>query len=520
MHCEQGKFRKLIHKLEQSIGKQNRFSNDGYILFENFCRMDELSITLAKMILAKGINEKTGKKIISFTPNIDEHYKELCRVFDIEYFVLKRFFKGQVKAVLYTVYALYVHNIKNSLTKLKYHDVLIGDLIYNTIIRLSNGKVLSINKICTPKQISVVYSLFSYIMLYESKMKNRKIEYYIVDETNYTYSAVARMAAKDGAKLILGSSNCNCIEIKPGKDYDFYLHQVWHQNIKKNIDRYTEDSYIEEANNYLNEIFHGKRGVVSWKAYKDKIVLEKGNMLSRLGINNKKKNIVIMAHCFTDGPLCGGEFIFKDYFSWLEETLNIVQYIDKVNWIVRPHPMNDDYGEHGVVKKLYEKFNSKNIFFMSEKFSAQMVSVIADAIVTVNGTGGLEFSCCGVPCVVVGHPYYSGFGFTIDIKSLNQYRNILGRLESIHPLSTEQVNMAKKVLHLNISECKKVNDELQEIFENIDREVWNGADEYTCNNDTIDLCIDYLNRYNFRDSYLYQFGYRFVNNVMGEDRGE
>ena len=55
--------------------------------------------------------------------------------------------------------------------------------------------------------------------------------------------------------------------------------------------------------------------------------------------------------------------------------------------------------------------------------------------------------CFGIPCVLAGESYYSGYGFSHEVKSKEEYKNILKNIKNIKKLNEEQINNAKLVYY-------------------------------------------------------------------------
>jgi hypothetical protein len=67
-------------------------------------------------------------------------------------------------------------------------------------------------------------------------------------------------------------------------------------------------------------------------------------------------------------------------------------------------------------------------------------------VVTVAGTAGMEFTALdGVPCVVAGRSSYTGFGFTIEPETVDEYWRTLDRIGTLPRLSESQKRTARLV---------------------------------------------------------------------------
>ena len=67
---------------------------------------------------------------------------------------------------------------------------------------------------------------------------------------------------------------------------------------------------------------------------------------------------------------------------------------------------------------------------------------LADAVITVQGTIGLEAAALGKKVLTAGEAFYANRGFTIDSRTINQYLNNLSILNKISGLSESQVEDA------------------------------------------------------------------------------
>jgi hypothetical protein len=69
---------------------------------------------------------------------------------------------------------------------------------------------------------------------------------------------------------------------------------------------------------------------------------------------------------------------------------------------------------------------------------------IADYVITVRGTVGIEAALFGVPVLTAGTGRYDSRGFTIDSSTRDEYRTRLATLETCPPMTEEQIALAEK----------------------------------------------------------------------------
>ena len=164
--------------------------------------------------------------------------------------------------------------------------------------------------------------------------------------------------------------------------------------------------------------------------------------------HNYKKVIFIVAHVFSDAPHSASKMLYDDYYQWLLSTLNIIKKNPNVLWVVKPHPASKVYNEEGIVSDMISTLGVMNIRTSPPNLNVKSLINIADAIVTVLGTAGLEFSCFGIPSVLAGLPFYGGKGFTIDCETIEAYENTLLNIENVMPLTENQVQKALEIYSL------------------------------------------------------------------------
>ena len=89
-----------------------------------------------------------------------------------------------------------------------------------------------------------------------------------------------------------------------------------------------------------------------------KKVFTREELQKKLGLDDKKKNVVIMAHTFTDAVFNYGNYYYRDYYDWTEKTLKIASKVKDVNWILKPHPTRAAYNESkDSIENMFKKYN-------------------------------------------------------------------------------------------------------------------------------------------------------------------
>lgn len=505
---------KIVNRFRETWKKSEKKKGDqtSYLFYENFSRENTMFLGLGKMILAKGIQNQKNCQVVAIVNKNDKGYFKLSQSLGIQVEVFKEQIdvKIQILAKIKTCLFFLFKNNGKKLLKLTYKKILIGDLVYNSIIRANTRSNYTIERLIGKKEFEILEKAYTYAIAYHTIFKKTPPSYYIVDENGYTDAVIARVAASYKAQIIQYMSYHLCPQVKQfGKGYQFGFHSMWADAINQLLEEKIDVDYEKEAEKYLSNIFKAKGNVtiVEKAAYENKKVLDKQQLLAELGAENNKKNVLILAHCFSDCPLCGGEFIYQDYYEWFIETMKIIRNLKNVNWIIRPHPMRNTYHENGVLEKLYQDYKTENMFWMGDEYSSEMVPIVADAIITVNGTAGFEYSCIGIPSIVVGQPFYSGYGYTLNIKSCKHYKEVLEKVHLIHRLNETQIKTAKKILYLFKEKVFHVSsDEFQIMSNKATTNYFSTSNATIANNEYMKEVEEWLSHNDIRDSYLYQYG--------------
>ena len=201
-----------------------------------------------------------------------------------------------------------------------------------------------------------------------------------------------------------------------------------------------------------------------WKEYyglpdftkgKKKVMIEKKNitkedLCKKLGWSPDSSIGIIFSSDLTDGVFDSSWSLFRDRLTWLRETLFEIKKINDVNWLIKPHP-NDEVnkvitGTISEVKKICS--NCDHIKLFPNDLAIASVPKIADVAVTQRGSASSEYPCFGIPTIIAGETVCSGFGFTIEPKSKEEYFFQLQNTKKLEKLNNNQIELAKIYLFI------------------------------------------------------------------------
>lgn len=511
MQIGKNELNKLIQH-GQNIWKKADNQENKYIFFENN-KESWLPLMIGKFITAKSLEEKYDFGTIAIKTGYDKECDCIYNSFKITPFFITKvkclwaYIKGYILAILF----LCKDNSGDNLLKLMYKGVHIGDLVYDQIIRSIKG-VYTIDKIRGWAEYQILAQAYVATEVCEKIYRKYPPAYFIAGDIICINGIYVRMAIKYGAKIVEVCTGYETQLYK--KDYRNKIglpnyHDITGDKIEEIIKKGMPEGWLEKSEKRLENIF---KGIGDWNtenAFGNKLVDEKNKVLVNIGIHNDKKNVIIMSHCFSDAPHCGGTFIYKDYYEWLEETLKLTAEINNVNWILKAHPSRAQYGEQGVIEALYDKYRNENLYWLSDEYSAAMVPVLADALITVNGTAGVEFSCRGIPCINAGEAFYTRLEFVQQPKTKVEYRKMLNELDQSRPLDDDKRLMAKRAMYLNSNLRTLVDDNLQKLAFQYYRSNFNDRENtLKYNNEFVEKYVDKFNGEEIRNSYFYSCAQR------------
>ena len=159
--------------------------------------------------------------------------------------------------------------------------------------------------------------------------------------------------------------------------------------------------------------------------------------------NTTKKKFLIATHDFVDAPHAMGNSLFEDFYIWLKFLLDNSN--KNIQWYIKTHPnFGSDWSiyikyEREVVKKLIKKY--KNIILLPQNITHnEIVRNKIDAVFTVNGTVGLDYSLLNTPVInaSLNNPHIN-FKFNFHPKSKNELGMIIKKFNYKKKISFDEI---------------------------------------------------------------------------------
>lgn len=512
--------------IQEFINRNNKNweekENNGYIYINfSMVRMQTAWI-VPKLLYAKGLEEVSGAKPIVITWRENELLSKFFSSFKIEHIAIEELNRknllGLIKAGFCVLGILLKGGDGNTIKNLQMDGRNIGYNLYEDILRTSSLSTLKScrNKIALKK---ILHILWSYDSL-KKQCKKLPIRYAVTDDMAYHEGVFIKLFSSLGAEIYECNNYVTTKVEFDDQDNIKRFPLILRNQFVKEMDT-LDDSTISWTDNYLKERFQGKNGrAIDRIAFADKKVLSGIEITKELGIDSSKKNVVIMAHTFTDAVYNYGTYYFRDYYDWVEKTLQFASEITNVNWILKPHPTRRSYNEtEDSIEAMFERNKKPHMHILSDDISGETIKEFADVILTIGGNAGLEFSCLGIPSIIVGKPLYSGWGITIEPATLEEYRNTLKNADQIQRLNDDQIKTAKKLFYLQNSNgyygklsyhdyfSDSLNQEYQKMINKMAHQYFKnneGTEEYNTN--ILKWIMSYMDEHSLKDTIYYQKG--------------
>jgi hypothetical protein len=187
----------------------------------------------------------------------------------------------------------------------------------------------------------------------------------------------------------------------------------------------------------------------------NKSILPADALRARFGLDPSKKTAVIFPHVVWDATLFWGTDLFANYEDWLVATVQAACRNDRVNWIVKVHPVHvqkralEGYLEESSEMTVIEKRVGPlppHVRLIPPDTDINTFSLfpLMDYCLTVRGTVGIEAARLGVRVLTAGTGRYDHRGFTVDSETRDEYLARLAAIETIAPMTPHERELAER----------------------------------------------------------------------------
>ncbi len=166
----------------------------------------------------------------------------------------------------------------------------------------------------------------------------------------------------------------------------------------------------------------------SENGYAQKRPISKELLIREMNLDPKKPIAVIMPHAFSDANHVDPWMLYRTYYDWYVRVLELTAKVDHVHWLVRFHPSSHMYGEEGVGQKIAAKYPHIKTF--GSDIQTSSVFDVADSVLTVRGTAGLEALYFGIPAILSGAAWYDSLPGVVSCRTEAQLVKAMNNIRS------------------------------------------------------------------------------------------
>ena len=506
------------HKFLETIDSRNIRDNDNketnpkVSIYFDALEKYIISRFYPRVLFALGIRAKTGGTIFQVNYGVKNEEEEYTPMFDklnIKNYTIACSSFIKAVAVVKTIFLILRHLPLEKLLKYKVRGVEIGTAMCDQLIRVRED--LDTVERLKWNMFRQVFGTIRLALSVDKQFKEVPPTYYLTQEVGYNYKVIIDFVGKYGGKVTQVTAEGRIDDWVEPNDRPYYSNASWKRSIEKGIKEASKIDFIPIVDKYYT---NRRNGIAAWDgmearhAFLGKDIISKDDWLEKNCVDESKKNVCIMCHCMSDNALTSEEGIYPDYYHWIVNTLRIISKINNVNWVLKAHPSRKHYGEGDRIYDIFRRYGTaENIYILEDTINSNLVFDLADVIVTVRGTAGIEYSSAGIPVIIAGKGFYDGFGFTIEPKTVKEYESVLKKCDRLRPLFDEQITMAKKVSWAYINLYKAFDETDQVLSQAIKTEF-----PYIGQTDVVFKNL--INLYNkgitYKDSHFYKAGYESV----------
>lgn len=328
---------------------------------------------------------------------------------------------------------------KREILKLKYKNILVGDLIYDSYLRYNSKATIDINSKHFKEFLVGCYGYFDSV--YELCNKY-EVKASISSHTVYLGAFMGRLIAAIG-----GESYCAGItHIAKLTDKEFLLQRYEHY--KDEFERFTKEKqeiYIEKSKELFIAKISGEESSnmenLKFSPFAKKSTF--GDVIKK----SEKIKVLIASHCFSDSPHSFGNWYFPDFIEWLNHLGKISDETD-YEWYFKPHPNNVNNNKDAIHNFLNEY---KKIKLIPITTSHHDLKGKIDFVVTVWGNIAMDLAALNINVInTITNGRFSSFNFNLNPKTFEEYDYLLRNLSEDKKIKINQNDLYKAFYMSNI----------------------------------------------------------------------
>jgi len=425
------KFNKNFHKNQKKNGK--------IILIELF---NNKSHIIAYSLFLKSLSQIHAARAVAYSPNF-LNLKNKIKILIFSFFRLnyigvfnsitnnsllipnktdlstkkaKKIFKQSLKFI----------KKKQDILKLKFFNIPIGDLLYDVYIREHNLSTIDYTTQHFKKYLQKFILIFLYWHKYLDKKKVAAIN---CSHTSYLLGLPPRIAIYKNIDTFNVTAH-GAYRLSKKFLLRFSGNKLYRKNFKKNFFKVRLKAFKVSKVNLLKR-FRGENDLAYNSQNSINPVFQKKTNFNKENKQNQKRNIKILiaTHCFNDAPHVYGNFIFPDFFDWLDFLGNFSNKQKNFNWYIKLHPSYYDRN-YANIRYFINKY--KNFSLLPKHIThSELINEGIDLALTVHGSIAYEYSYFNVPVITAGPNPSMSYNYCFNPVSKKEYLKLLKKIKDI-----------------------------------------------------------------------------------------
>ena len=352
--------------------------------------------------------------------------------------------KNQIKSEKYLVKIYSKLKNKEDILKIKFDDILVGDLIYDTYLKYYIEPTIDFKS----KKFYLLLQNFLHLYLFwKSYFKNNKVSAVVGVHTPYSYGLILRIAIQKNIPAYVTSTR---FLFSLNKQMP-YMHGQF-KGYAKTFKKFNDNMKIKAlslAKEKLTLRFQGVGGSKVDLMSSEVSSFGKKKFKRLINPSNKIK-ILIFPHDFFDAVHVWGNTLFSDFYEWLKY-LGKLSEKTNYDWYIKNRPNFDGkFKRYQPVTNYYINKIVKDfpkIKLLPNNYSHhQIMREKVDFVLTCYGSVGAEYAYFNIPVInaSINNPHIN-YKFNYHPKTKNEYENVLKNLKDIK--KKNKIKFSKKKIY-------------------------------------------------------------------------
>ncbi len=246
---------------------------------------------------------------------------------------------------------------------------------------------------------------------------------------NFDFGSLAWLALQKNIDVVLaygGFGGSRFVHMRQTSD----LYQLFDQpkpDVFAALPAKQRENFAAVGRQYVSDRVNGRTYDIQARfAYgKDRKSFTRENVAAHFGWDPEVPIVGVYPSNWFDWPHKFGMSNFMDLSEWTQATLRVAKEVPDVNWLFKPHPLDEKYGGIGLRHVVEPIGLAPNIGLADTDWNNGATMAAIDAMITYHATAGVEFAAMGKPVLLPDHGKYDRCGFVRVATSRDHYLSLL-----------------------------------------------------------------------------------------------